>query len=138
MHRGPRRKRLRCLTTCGPSDSGPKAGSPWRGCLQPGVSSWCQWSAGDRQSGEQMPLVTMTRPRLVVVTVFKFIYLFMAMLGLRCCVRAFSSCGERGLLSLQCAGFSLRWLLLLRSTDSRRVGFSSCGAWASVVVARGL
>ena len=27
-----------------------------------------------------------------------FIYLFMAALGLRCCMRAFSSCGERGLL----------------------------------------
>ena len=27
-----------------------------------------------------------------------FIYLFLASLGLCCCVRAFSSCGERGLL----------------------------------------
>ena len=27
-----------------------------------------------------------------------FIYLFMAALGLHCCVRAFSGCGERGLL----------------------------------------
>ena len=27
-----------------------------------------------------------------------FIYLFMAALGLCCCARAFSSCGERGLL----------------------------------------
>ena len=27
-----------------------------------------------------------------------FIYLFFAVLGLRCCVQAFSSCGERGLL----------------------------------------
>ena len=26
------------------------------------------------------------------------IYLFLAALGLRCCTRAFSSCGERGLL----------------------------------------
>ena len=25
-----------------------------------------------------------------------FIYLFLAALGLRCCIRAFSSCGERG------------------------------------------
>ena len=32
----------------------------------------------------------------------------------------FSSCGERGLLSgWWCAGFSLRWLLLLRSTGAR-------------------
>ena len=28
---------------------------------------------------------------------------------------------------LQCAGFSLRWLLLFQSTGSRRMGFSSCG-----------
>ena len=27
-----------------------------------------------------------------------FIFLFLAALGLRCCMRAFSSCGERGLL----------------------------------------
>ena len=26
-----------------------------------------------------------------------FIYLFLAVLGLRCCARAFSSCGEQGL-----------------------------------------
>ena len=37
---------------------------------------------------------------------------------------------SRGYSSLQCAGFSLRWLLLLRSTGSRCMGFSSCGAWA--------
>ena len=59
---------------------------------------------------------------------FKFIYLFMAALGLCCCAWVFSSCGERGLHSLLWrAGFSLQWLLLLRSTGSRRAGFSSCG-----------
>ena len=31
---------------------------------------------------------------------------------------------------LRCSGFSLRWLLLLWSTGSRRTGFSSCGSWA--------
>ena len=31
---------------------------------------------------------------------------------------------------LRCAGFSLRWLLLLQSPGSRRMGFSSCGSWA--------
>ena len=35
-----------------------------------------------------------------------------------------------GYSSLPCAGFSLRWLLLLRSTGSRHAGFSSCGTWA--------
>ena len=45
---------------------------------------------------------------------------------------------SRGYSSLRCEGFSLRWLLLLPSTGSRRAGFSSCGTWASVVVACGL
>ena len=45
---------------------------------------------------------------------------------------------SRGYSSLRGAGFSLRWFLLLQSTGSRRAGFSSCGTWASVVVARGL
>ena len=31
---------------------------------------------------------------------------------------------------LWCVGFSLQWLLLLWSTGSRRVGFSSCGSQA--------
>ena len=35
-----------------------------------------------------------------------------------------------GYSSFWCAGFSLRWLLFLRSTGSRRVGFGSCGTWA--------
>ena len=31
-------------------------------------------------------------------SIYLFIYLFLAALGLRCCTRAFCSCGERGLL----------------------------------------
>ena len=60
----------------------------------------------------------------------KFIYLFyfclhsvfVATRGL--CLVAVSG----GYSLLRCAGFSLQWLLLLRSTGSRRVGFSSCGS----------
>ena len=37
---------------------------------------------------------------------------------------------SRGYSSLRCAGFSLRWLLLSRSTGSRLMGFSSCGTQA--------
>ena len=44
---------------------------------------------------------------------------------------------SRGYSSLRCVGFSLRWLLLLRSMGSRRTssvvvarGLSSCGTWA--------
>ena len=44
---------------------------------------------------------------------------------------------SRGYSSLRCAGFSLRWLLLLRSMGSRRTGFSNWHV-GSVVVARGL
>ena len=55
---------------------------------------------------------------------FKSSFLFLAVLGLRGCVRAFSSCGEWGLLS-SCGEWGLlsscgEWGLL-----------SSCGAWAS-------
>ena len=35
-----------------------------------------------------------------------------------------------GYSSFWCAGFSLWWLLLLQSTGSRHMGFSSCGTWA--------
>ena len=48
--------------------------------------------------------------------IYLFIYLFLAALGLHCCIWAFCSCGKRGLLSsLWCTGFSLRWLLLWSS-----------------------
>ena len=60
-------------------------------------------------------------------------YIFLAMLGLRCCAWAFSGCGERGYSSLPCAGLSLRWFLLLRSTGSRHTGFSSCGTQAQLL-----
>ena len=59
----------------------------------------------------------------------KFIYLFLAVLGLRCCTWAFSSCGEQGLLLVAVCGllivvaFLVAWAL---------------GAQASVVVAHGL
>ena len=52
------------------------------------------------------------------------VYLFLAVLGLRC-AWAFSRCGEgRGWRSssLQCEGFSLWWLLLFQSLGSRHTG----------------
>ena len=51
-------------------------------------------------------------------------WVFIAALGL-------SLVAARGGCSLlQCAGFSLQWLLLLRSMGSRRTGFSSCSTQA--------
>ena len=61
---------------------------------------------------------------------FKFIYLFLAVLGLRFCVRAFSSCGERGPLFI-----AVRGPLTIAASpvaehrlQTRRLG--SCGSWA--------
>ena len=47
----------------------------------------------------------------VCVYIYKLIYLFLSVLGLRCCPRAFSSCGVRA---------------------SHCGGFSCCGAWAQL------
>ena len=71
----------------------------------------------------------------VCLFVFKFIYLFLAALGLRCWVfvaaRELSLVvASRGFSSLWCTGFSLWWLLLFWSSRSRLAGFSSCGTWA--------
>ena len=62
---------------------------------------------------------------------YLFIYLFLAVLGLRFCARASSSCGKRGPLFIAVRGplLSLLRPLLLRSTGSRCAG--------SVVVAHG-
>ena len=57
-------------------------------------------------------------------------YLFLALLGLRCCRRAFSSCGEQGLLFI-----AVRRLLIAVASHC---GARALGAWASVVAAHGL
>ena len=63
----------------------------------------------------------------------KFIYLFIYfwLCWVFGAVRRLSLVAASGGYSLLwCAGFSLRWLLLLHSTGSRCTGFSSCGTWA--------
>ena len=60
-----------------------------------------------------------------------FIYLFLTVLGLRCCTGAFSSCGERGLLFVAVHG-------LLVAVASLFCGAQALGAQASVVLALGL
>ena len=45
---------------------------------------------------------------------------------------------SRGYSLLRCAGFSLRWLLLLQSTGSRPAGFSSCSTQAQLLWHTGL
>ena len=60
------------------------------------------------------------------------------MLGLRSCARAFSSCGERGLLFVAVRGLLIAVASLVAEHRLRRAGLSSYGMRASVVVARGL
>ena len=55
------------------------------------------------------------------VLFFWLLWVFVAAYGLSLVA------ASRGYSSWWCAGFSLRWLLLLRSMGSRRTGFSSCG-----------
>ena len=69
------------------------------------------------------------------ISVFIFFYLFYLFIfgcvGSSLLHAGFSLVvASRGYSSLRCVGFSLRWLLLLPSTGSRRAGFSSCGTWA--------
>ena len=59
------------------------------------------------------------------------LFFFLAALGLRCCVQAFSSCGKRGLLFAEVRG-------LLITVASLVAGARALGERASVVVARGL
>ena len=75
-----------------------------------------------------------------------YFYLFLPALGLRCCTRAFSSCGEQGLLFITVRGLLIALASLaaehgLQARGLKQLwlaGFSSCGSQASVVVARGL
>ena len=74
---------------------------------------------------------------LFIYLLILFIYFWLHWVFVAVCGLSLVAASE-GYSSLWCVGFSLRWLLLLQSTGSRRVGFSSCGTWASVVVACGL
>ena len=56
-------------------------------------------------------------------------YLLLAVLGLCCSSRAFSSHGEQGCSLLQCLDVSWQWLLQLGSAGCRVCGFNSCGTW---------
>ena len=61
---------------------------------------------------------------------FCFGGVFLVALGLRCCARAFSSCGEQGLLFVAVRRLLIAVASLVASTASSLMGFSSCGMWA--------
>ena len=59
-----------------------------------------------------------------------FIYLFLAVLRLRFCARAFSSCGERGPLFIAVRGPLIITLSLVAEHRLQTRRLSSCGSWA--------
>ena len=63
------------------------------------------------------------------INLFIYLFIFGFIGSLLLCVGSSLVVESRGYSLLWCTGFSLRWLLLLWSTGSRRVGFSSCGMW---------
>ena len=65
------------------------------------------------------------------LTFFSKVYLFyfLAVLGLRCCVLPSLVAESWGNSWLRCVGCSLWWLPLLRSTGSRPTGLSNCSVW---------
>ena len=67
-----------------------------------------------------------------------FIYLFLAVLGLRFCVRAFSSCGKRGPLFIAVRGPLTITASLVGSTGSRRAGSVAVAHGPSCSVACGI
>ena len=113
-----------CPTLCDPMDSSPP-GSSVHGISQAGILEWVAISIlpepgiepSSPKSGYQLYLLLIplfvnsikkkkkktnlgdsdTKP--VAFPTYNLIFLFLAVLGLRCCPPAFSSCGERGLLS---------------------------------------
>ena len=60
---------------------------------------------------------------------FIFIYFWLCWVFVAACGLSLVA-ASGGYSSMRCTGFSLRWLLLLRNTGSRRTSFSSCGSQA--------
>ena len=58
------------------------------------------------------------------------LFIYLALLGLRCCARAFSSCGERGLLFVAVHGLLLAVASLVAEHGLQARRLSSCGARA--------
>ena len=85
-----------------------------------------------------MPILSSVRWYLIVGGFFLKIYVciyylsyYLTVVGLCCCMWAFFSCGEWGLLLCLCEDI-LQWLSCYRAQAlcSLHVGFSLCGSWA--------
>ena len=58
-----------------------------------------------------------------------FICLFLAVLDLRCCTRAFSGCGKRGLLFIAVRGLLIAVASLVAEHELLAHRLNSCGSW---------
>ena len=68
----------------------------------------------------------------------KLVHLFLVELGIHGCKGISLVAMSGGYSLLCCSDFSLWWLLLLQSTGSRHLGFSSCSTWAQYLWWKGL
>ena len=67
---------------------------------------------------------------LLTYFIYLFIYLFLAVLGLCFCARAFSSCGKRGPLFIAVRGPLTIAASLVAEHRLQTRRLSSCGSWA--------
>ena len=70
--------------------------------------------------------------------IYLFIYLFLAVLGFRCCAWSFSSCGEWGLLFVVVHGLLIVVASLVAEHELQALGLQQLWHVGSVVVAHGL
>ena len=80
---------------------------------------------------DSQPLCHQGSPGLRFLKKYIYLFIYVWLHWVFIAVRRLSLvAASGGYSSLQCTGFSFQWLLLLRSTGSRRAGFSSCGTQA--------
>ena len=77
-----------------------------------------------------MPIDFFQDTRLITIIFFKLINLFLAVLGLRFCARAFSSCGKWGPLFIAMRGPLTIAASLVAEHRLQTRRLSSCGSWA--------
>ena len=101
-----------------------------------GFPSTCSFLSGQFERKQEMSSTSLCQHLPQLESKGLSFFFFLINLFISGCVGSSLLCGlslaaaSGGYSSMRCAGFSLWWLLLLRSTGSRRAGFSSCGTWA--------
>ena len=92
-----------------------------------------QWHSPDHREGLWIDLISMNLNTFFFFLINLFIYLFLAVLGLRFCARAFSSCGERGPLFIAVRGPLTIAASLVAEHRLQTHWLSSCGSWAQLL-----